>query len=215
MQRVSEDQYNDWLAHIGVDHIKGNPGSGRYPWGSGEHRYQRSGFSYDDYMRLKKEGLSDKEIAKHFNMVNIKGDPDISALRDNRSIALAYQREDNVRKATELYNNGLGYSAIGREMGMTESSVRSLLQNKAAQESKNAIFKTADALKDSVDEKGVIDIPSKMEKSGKLQNVCTSINLSNKQINEYLDEMKKELDLEQLDEVSGGYNGRPSPDKQS
>ena len=103
-------------------------------------------------MDLVKAGLSDQEIAKHFKMDNIQ------ELRDNRTIALAYKREDDVRKATELYNKGLGYTAIGKEMGISESSVRSLLQNKAAQETKNAIFNTADALRDSVDEKGVIDI---------------------------------------------------------
>ncbi len=157
MYKVSLNQYNNWLAHVGVDHVKGNPGSGRYEWGSGEHPYQRSGFSYDDYMDLVKQGLSQKQIAEHFNMT------DIQDLRDNRSIALAYQREDNVRKATELYNKGLGYSAIGKEMHMSESSVRSLLQNKAAQETKNAIFKTADILRESVDEKGVIDIGSGTE----------------------------------------------------
>lgn len=152
MHEVSIQQYNSWLAHVGVDHIKGTPGSGRYRWGSGEHPYQRSGFSYDDYMDLVKAGLSDQEIAKHFKMDNIQ------ELRDNRTIALAYKREDDVRKATELYNKGFGYTAIGKEMGISESSVRSLLQNKAAQETKNAIFNTADALRDSVDEKGVIDI---------------------------------------------------------
>ena len=152
MEIFSKEQYNNWLAHIGVDHIKGTPGSGRYAWGSGEHPYQRSGFSYDDYMDLVKAGLSQKQIAEHFKM------RDTQELRDNRSIALAYQREDNVRRATELYNKGLGYSAIGKEMNMSESSVRSLLQNKAAQETKNAVFKTADILRESVDEKGVIDI---------------------------------------------------------
>jgi hypothetical protein len=152
MHEVSIEEYNDWLAHIGVDHTKGNPGSGRYHWGTGEHKYQRSGFSYDDYMALVKAGYSQAQIAEHFKMDNV------GELRDNRSIALAYKRQDDVRKATELYNNGLGYSAIGKEMGISESSVRSLLQNKSAQETKNAIFKTADALKESIDEKGVIDI---------------------------------------------------------
>ena len=152
MREVSIEEYNDWLAHIGVDHTKGNPGSGRYPYGSGKHPYQRSGFSYDDYMELVKQGLSEQQIAEYFKMENVQ------ALRDNRTIALAYKREDDVRKATELYNNGLGYTAIGKEMGISESSVRSLLQNKAAQETKNAIFSTADALRDSVNDKGVIDI---------------------------------------------------------
>ena len=29
--------YLNWLSHIGVDHLHGNPGSGRYPYGSGKH----------------------------------------------------------------------------------------------------------------------------------------------------------------------------------
>ena len=157
MHNISDKEYNDWLAHVGVDHTKGNPGSGRYEWGSGEHPYQRSGFSYDDYMDMVKAGYSQAEIAEHFNMDNV------GELRDNRSIALAYKRQDDVRRATELYNSGLGYSAIGKEMGIPESSVRSLLQNKAAQETKNAIFSTADILKESVDEKSVIDIGSGTE----------------------------------------------------
>ncbi len=151
-----EPNYIDWLAHVGVDHTKGNPGSGRYRWGSGEHPYQRSGFSYDDYIECVKSGLTDIQIAEHFDM-------SIQELRDNRTIALAYKRADDVRKATDLFNKGYGYSAIGKEMGISESSVRSLLQNKSAQETKNAIFKTADILRESVDKKGVIDIGSGTE----------------------------------------------------
>jgi len=60
---------------------------------------------------------------------------------------------------------------------------------------------------DKLYEKGVIDIPSKMEKSGKLQNVSTSINLNNKQVNEYLDEMKKELDINYIDLGKYHFNG--------
>ena len=60
---------------------------------------------------------------------------------------------------------------------------------------------------DKLYEKGVIDIPSKMEKSGKLQNICTSINLNNRQVNEYLDEMKKELDINYIDLGKYHFNG--------
>ena len=64
MYDVSASEYNDWLAHVGVDHTKGNPGSGRYEWGSGKHPYQRSGFSYDDYMDLVKEDADNRQILK-------------------------------------------------------------------------------------------------------------------------------------------------------
>lgn len=159
MYTVPLKDYNDWLAHVGVDHIHGNPGSGRYPWGSGMHAYQRTGFSYDDYMDLKKQGLSDKEIARHFKMFDERNEPSVSMLRDNRSIALAYKREDLVKKVLELHDQGVGYSEIARQLGIkNESTVRGYIENTKARESKNAIFKTADILKDSVDEKGVIDI---------------------------------------------------------
>ena len=60
---------------------------------------------------------------------------------------------------------------------------------------------------DKLYEKGVIDIPSKMETSGNLQNISTSINLSNKQVNEYLDEIKKEMNINYLD--LGKKNEKP------
>ena len=60
---------------------------------------------------------------------------------------------------------------------------------------------------DKLYEKGVIDIPSKMETSGNLQNISTSINLSNKQVNEYLDEIKKEMNINYLDLGKYHFNG--------
>ena len=60
---------------------------------------------------------------------------------------------------------------------------------------------------DKLYEKGVIDIPSKMETSGNLQNISTSINLSNKQVNEYLDEIKKEININYLDLGKYHFNG--------
>lgn len=60
---------------------------------------------------------------------------------------------------------------------------------------------------DKLYEKGVIDIPSKIETSGKLQNISTSINLSNKQVNEYLDEIKKEMNINYIDLGKYHFNG--------
>ena len=60
---------------------------------------------------------------------------------------------------------------------------------------------------DKLYEKGVVDIPSKMETSGNLQNISTSINLSNKQVNEYIDELKKEININYLDIGKYHFNG--------
>ena len=60
---------------------------------------------------------------------------------------------------------------------------------------------------DKLYKKGVIDIPSTMETDGNLQNVSTSINLSAKQVNEYLDEMKKQMNINYLDLGEYHFNG--------
>ena len=60
---------------------------------------------------------------------------------------------------------------------------------------------------DKLYEKGVVDIPSKMETSGNLQNISTSINLNKTQVNEYLDELKKGMNINYLDLGKYHFNG--------
>ena len=52
---------------------------------------------------------------------------------------------------------------------------------------------------DKLYDKGVIDIPSKLERNGKLTDVKVSLNLDNKQLTQYIDEMKKELNINYID----------------
>ena len=150
--------YLNWLSHIGVDHLHGNPGSGRYPYGSGKHQYQRADFNYDDYLDLKAKGVSEKDIAEHFNMT-------MQEVRDNRSIAKAYRVQENLHKVAELYNAGTtSPTEISKKTGIPEASVRTYIKkNQSTQDTTNAVFATADVLKDSVDEKKVIDIGSGTE----------------------------------------------------
>lgn len=150
--------YLNWLSHIGVDHLHGNPGSGRYPYGSGKHQYQRADFNYDDYLDLKAKGVSEKDIAEHFNMT-------MQEVRDNRSIAKAYRVQENLHKVAELYNAGTtSPTEISKKTGIPEASVRTYIKkNQSTQDTTNAVFATADVLKNSVDEKKVIDIGSGTE----------------------------------------------------
>lgn len=150
--------YLNWLSHIGVDHLHGNPGSGRYPYGSGKHQYQRADFNYDDYLDLKAKGVSEKDIAEHFNMT-------MQEVRDNRSIAKAYRVQENLHKVAELYNAGTtSPTEISKKTGIPEASVRTYIKkNQSTQDTTNAVFATADILKNSVDEKKVIDIGSGTE----------------------------------------------------
>lgn len=150
--------YLNWLSHIGVDHLHGNPGSGRYHWGTGKHQYQRADFNYDDYLDLKAKGVSEKDIAEHFNM-------SMQEVRDNRSIAKAYRVQENLRTVAELYNTGTtSPTEISRKTGIPEPTVRNYIKkNQSTKETTNAVFATADILKNSVDEKKVIDIGSGTE----------------------------------------------------
>ena len=52
---------------------------------------------------------------------------------------------------------------------------------------------------DKLYDKGVIDIPSKLERNGKSTDVKVSLNLDNKQLTQYIDEMKKELNINYID----------------
>lgn len=201
MHKVTAKEYNDWLAHVGVDHLHGTPGSGRYRWGSGKNPGQHTGFSMKDYEDLKKTGLSDKkigevfdmdrinymkdpsrpyqkdgfsykkylelvekgtpekDIAKYFGILDDKGNPYIQGLRDNASIALAYDRREQMQEALRLEGEGYSRKQIAEILGLpNESSVRSLTNNPAAQEKKEAIFNTADVLRNEADMKGVIHI---------------------------------------------------------
>lgn len=153
-----EEMYLNWLSHIGVDHLHGNPGSGRYPWGSGEHKYQHADFNYDDYLALKAQGVPEKDIAEHFNM-------SMQALRDNRSIAKNYRVQEHLTRVAELYNSGVtSPTEISKRTGIPEASVRTYIKkNQSTKDTTNAIFATADVLRESVDNKKVIDIGSGTE----------------------------------------------------
>lgn len=157
-QSFDDLDYFNWLAHVGVDHLHGNPGSGRYPWGSGKHRYERADFNYDDYLDLKSKGVPEKVIAEQFNMT-------MQELRDNRSIAKNYRVADNMYRVAELYNTGVtSPTKISEKTGLPEATVRLYIKkSQSIKDTDNAIVATADVLKSSIDEKKVIDIGSGTE----------------------------------------------------
>lgn len=141
---------NESMKHYGTPRH-----SGRYPWGSGDTPYQRnkSFLSYID--QLKSQGLSEVEIAKGLGMTT-------SQLRAKKSIVKAEQRKADVAEAIRLKNKGYSNVEIGNRMGINESSVRSLL-NPSLQERSEITTATANMLKDSVAEKGFIDIGAGVE----------------------------------------------------
>lgn len=132
--------------------------SGRYPYGSGDEPYQHEGDFLSRVERLRKEGW--KETAE-----NVKKEFGISLedYRNEKAWANYTRRERQVARAKNLKEKGLGDTAIGREMGISESSVRSLL-NPKSEAKMLAAKQTADFLKEQVDKKGMIDVGKDVER---------------------------------------------------
>ena len=152
----------DILMHYGMPRR-----SGRYPWGSGEDPYQhgkdflsrvddlrKSNFTYTDENGKKWTG--DNAIAKSMGLTSTQFRIEVSLANDERRML-------DVARAKSLKEDGLGPTAIGREMGIPESTVRSLL-NPNAEARMNQARKTADFIKKQIDEKGMIDVGTGVER---------------------------------------------------
>ena len=131
----------DALQHYGTKYH-----SGRYPYGSGEDPYQHDGGIRGYVKDLKEKGLSEKDIAQGMGMP-------INEMKLRMSVEKMEQRNISYQKVLELTNKGLNNSEIGRELGIRESSVRSL-KNEAINYNNNIALKTAEMLKDEVDKHG-------------------------------------------------------------
>ena len=136
--------------------------SGRYPWGSGKDPYQHSGDWISRVQQMRKEGFTytdengktwtgDAAIYKSMGMNSTE-------FRTYYSIAKNERRADIVAKCKSLAEDGLTPTQIARELGIkNESTVRSYL-NEDSEAKMRAARATADILKKSIDEKGIIDV---------------------------------------------------------
>ena len=158
MQLILQDSE---LMHYGMPRR-----SGRYPWGSGEDPYQRNMDFLGRYEELKKQGLSEKDIAKEMGMFDEKGNPSTGKLRLEKRYANDERRIYQIQTAKRLKEKeGMGATEIGRELGLPESTVRSLLDPHSEMRTMKARA-TAEFIKQRVDEaaakdpqgKGMIDI---------------------------------------------------------
>ena len=124
--------------------------SGRYPWGSGEDPYQRSGGFLSRVKELEKSGMSEREIAESLGM-------NTAQLRIKKSTAKDAQRMADSAEAFRLKEKGWSNVSIGERMGIPESSVRNLLRESTKVKAE-LTQNTADALKRSVSENGYVDV---------------------------------------------------------
>ena len=131
--------------------------SGRYPWGSGDNPYQHSGDFLSRVQELKKSGMSETDIAKNMGLTTTQ-------LRTQLSLAKDERRALQVETAKGLREKGYSLNEIAEKMGFAnDSSVRSLL-NASSEERMNQAKATADFLRKQIDEKGMIDVGTGVEK---------------------------------------------------
>mgnify|MGYP004617491561 CR=1 FL=1 len=150
MNSVAEDI----LMHYGTPRH-----SGRYPWGSGDEPYQRGNADFLGRIeQLKKTGWTEsaENIKKEFGI-------SVKEYRNEKAWANYERRLNDVERAKSLKADGKGATEIGREMGISESTVRSLLDpNSEAR--MNEAKKTADFLKSQVDKKKMVDVGTGVER---------------------------------------------------
>jgi predicted DNA-binding protein (UPF0251 family) len=130
--------------------------SGRYPWGSGETPHQRSKSFLDYVDSMKKQGLSDTEIARGIGEL---GNEKVtsSVFRAAKSIALDEKRRGDSTEALRLHDKSMSNIAAARQMGIPESSFRNLI-NPALSGRRDALLSTAKILQDKIDTGAYLDI---------------------------------------------------------
>ena len=131
--------------------------SGRYPWGSGEDPYQHSGDFASRVQELRRQGLSDREVAQAV------GCKTTTELRTKYSREISKRRADQIASARSMLADGHTQAEVARAMDIPESTLRSLL-NERSEARTNAASKAADALRAIVQEKGMIDVGTGVER---------------------------------------------------
>lgn len=160
-ERILAPDDGKTFAHIGVIER-----SGRYPWGSGENPYQRLKEFRGYYWRLKREGLSDEEIANGSGMTVEELREELKSTtqrREETTIKKAQATVMNVAQAWELKNKGYSQTAIAERMGVTEGTVRNWLKPGADAKAKQ-LLAIGDGLKEAVEQKGIVDVGKDVER---------------------------------------------------
>lgn len=137
---LNEDEY---LAHYGTPRH-----SGRYPWGSGGDNDQQHSTRNQDWLGyvqdLRKQGLSDKQIYEGMGMKSTE-------FRARLSVATNERRGALMSQVVRLRDEGNGYTAIGKRLGMGEGTVRSMLKSYEARK-EDILISTSNMLRDLVTE---------------------------------------------------------------
>jgi len=160
------------LMHYGI-----KKRSGRYPYGSGDNPYQRSADFLSRVEELKKQGWEEtpENIKNEFGLTTTQ-------YRTEKALAKDERRMLDVARAKSLKEDGLGATEIGRKMGIPESTVRSLLDERSESRMYQA-KKTADYIREQIEKKGMIDVGVGVERE---------LNISKEKLNEALYILERE-----------------------
>ena len=145
-----------YLAHYGTPHVGTTPHSGRYKYGSGEKWRDKDPVTGRNSLlaqvaRLREEGITNSTaIAEALGMTTTE-------YRARYSVAFNEEKQANISKANRLHDQGWSNVAIGKEMGVPESTVRGWLKP-AAQARRDIALDIADKLEASIPKNGAIDI---------------------------------------------------------
>ena len=202
--------------------------SGRYPWGSGKDPYQHCTDFLSRLQYMSSEGVSDEDIAKtmgltmeqfqiekSFAIINDmtkqgKSEKEIAdalgtsttKVRLQKTMIKDGHRAVEVEIAKDLREQGYSLNEIAKQMGYkNDSSVRSLLNAEAEGRMKEA-EKTAEFLRKQVDEKGMIDIGTGVERE---------LGISREKLNQAL----MMLEMEGYHQYGGGVAQVNNPGKQT
>lgn len=140
-----EEPKKDVLEHYGIPRK-----SGRYPWGSGDNPYQ-SGQSFLSALEThSKPGMTNAQIAKAMGMTTNK-------MIARKTVAIAEERAANRALAQRLKDKGYSNVAVGKRMGVGESTVRSWLDDARAMRN-DELFHVRDMLREAIDRGDIIDV---------------------------------------------------------
>ena len=167
---------DDVLKHYGMPRR-----SGRYPWGSGENPYQRTGLFKGWVKDQKAAGISAKDIADvakdagcsneiilrslksaKYSPAEIMTAMDLNSSRYRAIDSIGSEEEKAERDALirqYITVDQMSDTAIGKAMGLNESTIRSI-RSKLDDDEKKGNMQTAEALKEALDrsEAGMLDI---------------------------------------------------------
>lgn len=158
---IFEDESSS-ITHYGIKRRSGRYpyGSGhddaqKYPWEAGETPYERASAFQQMVKDLRRKGLSDSEIARGFGMTS-------SQFRDTTSIARAEKVAADISMARRLKEKGLSNVAIGKRMGIPDTTVGNYLKD-STQDKIDVLDATAGMLRAQVEKKKYIDVGKGVE----------------------------------------------------